>query len=159
MNYRFDTRVKAYSRFIAEDYFPAIVEFSSEETNNHFIAFHHGDTDLFEFSVHPKTYMLKRFTLTLCNHYEIIDDRMAHPICDEGALYIDGPDSIECETFLLSVYSDGLRINISTAPVENSFRSGNLVFSISNEGELVDVYVCNLSEQAITHVTRELSLQ
>ena len=37
MNYKFDPTTSVHSVFVAEDYFPAIIEYSSEELNNHFI--------------------------------------------------------------------------------------------------------------------------
>ena len=51
MNYTFDTTTNIKSRFISEDYFPAIVQFSPEELNNHFIEYSYNDTDMFELVV------------------------------------------------------------------------------------------------------------
>ncbi len=156
MNYKIDTKMKTQSKFIAEDYFPAIVEFSSEELNNHFIEYNYKDTDMFELSVHPKTHALKRFSLTLCNHYEILDMAMELLVFDEGLLFIEGPDSTECDTFLLQVYRNGLKIKLSDVPAEKNIRSGILTFSLSEKDELVAVYISDLSEQELSHVKTEL---
>ncbi len=156
MNYKIDTTVKAQSKFIAEDYFPAIIEFSSEELNNHFLEFNFKDTDMFELSVHPKTNALKRFTLTLCNHYEIMETALECPICEEGSLFIEGPDSTECGIFLLQVYSNAVQIKLSDSPVNKSIKSGNLIFSLSDNNELISVIISNLSETDIAHIKREL---
>ena len=83
MQYTFNKNRNISSTFIKEDYFPAIVEFSSEELNNHFIEFNFSDTDMFEISVNPKTRELKRFTLTLCNHF-IIEDICLHGRIQSG---------------------------------------------------------------------------
>lgn len=37
MKYTFANNQKCFSTFIAEEYFPIIIEFSKEELNNHFI--------------------------------------------------------------------------------------------------------------------------
>lgn len=156
MNYKIDTTVKAQSKFIAEDYFPAIVEFSLEELNNHFLEFNFKDTDMFELSVHPKTHAIKRFTLTLCNHYEMMETALDYPTCEEGSLFIEGPDSTECNTFLLQVYNNGMQIKLSDSPVNKNIKSGHLIFSLSENDELVSVIISDLSEVELSHIKREL---
>ncbi len=156
MNYRIDTELKAQSSFIAEEYFPAIIEFSSEELNNHFIEFNYQDTDMLELSVHPKTHALKRLTLTLCNHYEYVNTSLKLPECDEGTLYIDGPDSTGCSTFVTTVYNNGVRILLSDDKAEKYIKSGGLVFALSGNNDVVSVSLIDLSEQEISHIMNEL---
>ena len=157
MNYKIDTTAKAQSKFITEDYFPAVVEFSSEELNNHFLEFNFKDTDMFELSVNPKNHALKRFTLTLCNHYEIMETALDYPICEEGSLYIEGPESTECKSFLLQVYSNAAQIKLSDTPVNKNIKSGNLIFSLAKDNELVSVVISDLSETELSHIRRELT--
>lgn len=158
MNFRIDTTKKAQSTFICEEYFPAIIEFSSEELNNHFMEFNFQDSDMFELSVHPKTNALKRFTLTLCNHYEIIDEQLDCPPCEEGLICIDGPDSCECKTFVLKVYNNGAALKISDVFAERYIKSGHLIFALSKDHDIVGVYLTGLSEQQITHIKTELTI-
>ena len=148
--------MKAQSKFITEDYFPAIVEFSSEELNNRFPEFNYKDTDMSELSVHPETSALKRFTLTLCNHYEIFETALDYPSFEEGLLFIKGPDSTECNTFLLQIYNNGVRIKLSDSPVNKSIKTGNLILSLSENNELISVIISDLSEAELSHIKREL---
>ena len=157
MNYEIDTDLKTKSTFISEEYFPAIIEFSSEELNNHFIEFNYKDTDMFELSVHPKTHALKRFSLTLCNHYEFSEALLESPVCDEGTLYITGPDSTECSTFDATVYKNGMRIVLSDVAADKYIKSGNLVFALTDKNEVVSVSLIDLSEQEISHIKSELN--
>ena len=156
MNYIIDTTKTTTSKFIPEDYFPAIVEFNDEELNNHFIEYSYKDSDMFEFSVHPKTHALKRLTLTLCNHFEIIDNALEIPTYDDGAIFIDGESTVECKTFIVSIYNDGAVIKISDITATKYIKTGNLIFAFSNGEELVQVYLVNLSSSDIMHIKDEL---
>ena len=157
MNYEINTNLKTKSKFIFEDYFPAIIEFSSEELNNHFIEFNYKDTDMFELSVHPKTHALKRFSLTLCNHYEFSETLLVSPVCDEGTLYITGPESTECSTFVATVYKNGMRIILSNATADKYIKSGNLVFALTDNNLVVSVSLIDLSEKEVSHIKSELN--
>jgi len=148
--------IKADSMFIAEDYFPAIVNFSSEELNNHFMEFNYRDTDMLELSINPETHELKRLTLTLCNHYNIVDTPLNIPEYETGALLIDGPDSTECESFMVDVYTDGVKISMSSAPAQKYYRSGHLIFSIGDSDILTAVYIVGLTVEDIAHIKNEL---
>lgn len=158
MDFTFDTTSKAQAKFICEDYFPAIVEFSSEELNNHFIEYNYKDTDMLELSVHPKTHALKRLTLTLCNHHEVVNEPLICPSSDEGALFIKGPDTTECSLFMLKVYNNGARLELSDKTAVKHIKSGILIFSLSADNELVNIYISDLTEQQIEHIKRELSI-
>ena len=86
MNYTFDATTTIKSRFISEDYFPAIVQFSSEELNNRFIEYSYNATDMFELVGNSKNGMIKQFTLTLCNHFEEQDTNLCIPDAREGTI-------------------------------------------------------------------------
>ena len=159
MYFKLDATQKLQSRFICEEYFPAIIEFSSEELNNHFMEFNYQDTDMFELSVHPKTHALKRFTLTLCNHYEIIDAKMEYPSSTEGVISIDGPTASECNIFILKVYNNGAFIELSDTSAERYIKSGNLIFALSKDHDIVGIYLTDLTEQHVTHIKTELNMK
>lgn len=158
MNYSFDASQRVHSVFVAEDYFPAIIEYSSEELNNHFIEYSFQDVDMLEFAVHPITHTLKRVSLTLCNHYEIIDSPISVPECEEGAMLIVGPDTTECQKFLACVYTDGLSITLSDQPIALYRKSGNVVFAFSDNDELVSLYLVGLTSGDVFHIKTELTL-
>ena len=156
MIFSFDKEHKVTSRFVQEEYFPAIVDFSSEELNNHFIEFCYKDTDMLEFSVHPVTHTLKRFMLTLCNHYEIKDSSLDIPKCNEGTVSISGPDRLECEIFKAIVYRNGMNILLSSEPADHHFKSGQIIFSFTKENNIAGIILTELSETEITHIKSEL---
>lgn len=158
MNYSFDPNINVHSVFVAEAYFPAIIEYSSEELNNHFIEYSYQDTDMLEFSVHPKTHTLKRVSLTLCNHFVIKNEPISVPECEDGTMFIIGPNTTECQKFLACVYTDGLSITLSHHPATLYRKSGHLVFAFSDNNELVSLHLVGLTEADVSHVRSELTL-
>lgn len=158
MKFKFDASVKMDSTFIAEEYFSAVLRFSFEELNNHFIEFNYKNTDMFEISVHPVTHVIKRFTLTLCNHFSIIDRNISVPDWIDGTMMIFGPDSTDCETFTVNLYNDGMAVKLSSQSPRFCYKSGNLVFAIGDNDELTEVYLINLTETEVNHVKNELYL-
>ena len=159
MEYKFDKSIKMESTFIAEEYFAAIINYSSEELNNHFIEFKYKNTDMFEISVHPETHVIKRFTLTLCSHFTVIDNDISVPNYADGTIMIDGPDSTECKTFMVNIYNDGMLIKLSSQKTNVYCKSGNLIFAIGDNSELTDVYVINLSIADVNHAKNELCME
>ena len=158
MKFTFDTTTQVHSQFIIDEYFPAILEYSKEELNNHFIVFSYKDTDMAEFSVHPNSHTLKRFSLTLCNHYEIKEEPICIPPCPNGTITITGPVTTECKMFLATVYIDGLQIILSDTPASRYFRTGQMIFAFSEENELTSLYLTNLTEKEVSHIKNELFL-
>ncbi|MDO4392942.1 MAG: hypothetical protein Q4C80_00830 [Bacillota bacterium] len=157
MNYYFDNTKTTSSKIIQEEYFPVIIEFSSEELNNKFLEFNYTDTDMFEVSVNPETYEIKRFSLTLCNHYSFVDAIMVLPTYEEGILHITGPTTTECSLFNANVYKDGLEIRISSELASRYLKSGQLIFALTENNKLTSVFITELTPNNIDHVKTELT--
>lgn len=158
MEYKFDASIQMESTFVAEEYFAAIINFSLEELNNHFIEFKLNNTDMFEISVHPETHKIKRFTLTLCNHFTVINTDLSVPNYIDGTIMIDGPDTIECETFMVNLCNNGMLIKLSDQKPKFCYKSGNIIFAITDNGKLTAVYLINLTKTNVNHIKNELYL-
>ena len=156
MNYTFSNSTTITSSTIIEDYFPIIIEYDKEELNNKFIEFNYQDTDMLEISVNPKTNLLKRLSLSLCNHYSIEDAMLSAPASDEGSLSIEGPASTECDKFLVKVFNDGIQIDLSSKEVVHNYKCGQVIYSISADNTLTAVYIPSLAENELAHAKREL---
>ena len=157
MNYTFDTQSELKSWFVSEDYFPAIVQFSQEELNNRYVKFSCRDTDMFELVGDSKTGIIKQLTLTLCNTYEIIDKPLPVPNAEVGIMLLNEEEDVECEGFVVKVFQDGLRIDISVNDIHDYFRCGQLVFAFDESDSLVSLFVTDLLSENISHVLRELN--
>lgn len=158
MIYSFDNNTTTSSRFIQEDYFPVIIEYSSEELNNKFLEFNYTDTDMFEISVNPETYEIKRFSLTLCNHFSFVNAKMMIPKYEEGILHISGPATTECSLFNTIVYEDGLEIIVSSESASIYLKTGQLIFALTDNNELTSVFITDLTANNIDHAKAELIL-
>ena len=112
---------------------------------------------MFELSVNPETKELKRFTLTLCNHFTIENRPLTLPTYEVGTLSIAGPDKTECATFSVKVFKDGLMIETSPKSASKYFKSGHLIFGLSSSDEVTSVYITDLTRDEITHVISELN--
>lgn len=159
MDYSFDGGKIAYSRSMQEDYFPVIIEFSNEEINNLFIEFNYEDSDMFEITVDPETFSLKRFSLTLCNHYAIKDTELKIPEYEEGSLFIAGPASTECDKFEADVYNDGVEIRTSSSIATRYLKSGQLIFALTENNDVSAVLITDLTQGDIDHAISELTVQ
>lgn len=158
MNYSFDKNKTVSSQFIQEDYFPVIIEFSNEELNNRFIEFNYQDSDMFELSVDPNTFELKRFLLTLCNHYALEDASMVIPEYEEGVIYIMGPTSTECPMFEVTVYDNGLRIVTSSETASRYLKCGHLIFALTENNSLASLLITDITPDNLSHVKTELTM-
>lgn len=156
MNYTFNTQNKQFSSFKSEDYFPAIIQFSSEELNNRFVEFSFQDTDMFELVGSSKTGIIKQFTFTLCNHYEELKENMNVPIATEGTMILNNNDSIKCEKFIAYIYDDGIKIDISGKDAIKYFKCGQLIFAFDEMDSLTSLFVTDLSSNEISHVLHEV---
>jgi hypothetical protein len=156
MNYTFNNSSKQNSRFIAEEYFPAIVQFSSEELNNRFIEFSYQDTDMFELVGNSETGELKQFTFTLCNHFNESDKPLSIPVANEGIMFLGENNTVQCEKFITTIYSDGLRIDLSDKKACKLYKCGQLIFAFDESNSLISLYVTDLSAEDVTHIQREL---
>ncbi len=156
MNYTFNNSSKQNSSFIAEEYFPAIVQFSSEELNNRFIEFSYQDTDMFELVGNSETGELKQFTFTLCNHFNESDKPLNVPVADEGIMFLGVNNTVQCEKFIATIYSDGIRIDLSDKEACNIYKCGQLVFAFDKSDSLVSLYVTSLSAEDVSHILQEL---
>lgn len=112
---------------------------------------------MFELSVNPETKELKRFTLTLCNHFSIEDKLLSLPIYEAGSLSIAGPDKTEYSTFSVKVFKNRLMIETSHELATKHLKSGHLIFGLSSSDEVTDVYITDLTSDEISHVKSELN--
>lgn len=156
MNYYIDTHTQKKSSFVEEEYFPAIIDFDGEELNNSFIEFKYNDSDMFELSVDKDSHILKRFCLTLCNHCSFEEVSLHVPNCDEGVLYFYEPNTIECETFSLTVYTNGIKLQTSIKSLSSHIKCGQVIFAFTDSEELGAILITELTKDEILHVKNEL---
>jgi len=157
MNYTLKPEI-GHSRFVMEDYFPLIIEFSDKEINNDFCELNYKDTDMIEFDVDKDTRLLKRLTLTLCHHYVFEEEKVEIPQFIEGTIYINELFLIECNKFQTKVFTDGIVIETSENYASRHIKYGNVIFALSDSEEIVAITIIDLKEDEIEHVKNELTI-
>lgn len=156
MNYIFTESTTMSSIFLEEEFFPAIVEYSSEKLNNRFIEYNYYDTDMLELSVHPETNLLKRVSLTFCNHFCFKEEDLILPQSTNGTINILDSVPTECSYFMTYIYNNGIHIKTSELASSKHYKIGQVIFSFSKNNELTNVYITNLSKNNILHIKNEL---
>ena len=143
---------------VNEDYFALkVVNDTSVESTKH-VGFYYRDTDLLEFSVDSKTNKIKKFLLVLCNHFEVLnEDLPASTIPETGCLSINLPQHNECNTFIVRVYKNAVDIRLSNLSVQHAVKSGQVIFGLSVDNDLVSVTVVDMTEQEVSHTIDELN--
>lgn len=155
MNYYTRNKIKK-SIFEQEEYFPVVVKFSDEEIDNCFVEYSYRDSDMMELIFDSKSHELKQLTLTLCNHYLLTDTKMPMPNSNDGTICTKDGGSIECSYFETVVYKDGVEVKISNISVTRYEKCGQIIFALSDSGDLLQIFITDLNEDEINHVRREL---
>ncbi len=142
-----------------EDYFALKVVNDPSVESTKYVEFCFGDTDLLEFSLDRETNIIKKILLVLCNHFEVFDE-LLHTATDSerGCVSIDLPQQNECDDFNVRVYRNAVVILISSHTVQRTIKSGQVLFGLSVDNDLVSVTVTDMTEQEVSHTIEELKL-
>lgn len=144
---------------VNEDYFAVKVVYDSSVESTKYVGFYYGDTDLLEFSVDRETNTIKKFQLVLCNHFEILDTELHSATVSEiGCISIRLPQHNECEVFNVRIYRNAVEILLSNKNVHKIIKSGQVLYYLSDENDLVNVTIAEMTEYEITHTIEELNM-
>ena len=143
---------------VNEDYFPVKAVYDPYVGSNEYVGFYFGDTDLLEFSADRETGSIKKITLVLCNHYEVLDtDFQSATVCESGSISLDLPQHNECDSFIVRVYRNAVDILLSQTTVQRIVKCGQVLFGLSDDNELVSVTFIEMSETDVAHTIEELN--
>ena len=146
------------SHIVNEDYFAIKVVYDSSIELTKYIGFYYGDTDFLEFAIDRNSHIIKKFQLVVCNHFEIIDDDLSTaPIYESGCISINLPQHNDCNAFIVYVYRNAVDILLSRSPVNRIIRCGQVLFGLTNNYELVNITVLEMSASEISHTKEELN--
>ena len=144
---------------VNEDYFAVKVVYDSSVESTKYVGFYFGDTDLLEFSVDRETNTIKKFQLVLCNHFEMLDAELhSEDVSETGCVSIGLPQHNECDIFNVRVYRNAVEIILSNKNVEKTIKSGQVLYCLSNAGDLVNVIIEEMTECEIKHTIEELKM-
>ena len=138
-------------------YFPLYLWFDKSIENIEHIGLYHEDTDLLEFSVDSNTKMIRKMVLTLNKNYKIMQSETVFPSdCMSGTIALLMDQHINCPVFCTTVYQNGIIITLSENIVDKSYRMDRIIISTDEDGNIVKIFITDLTPNEINHTIREL---
>ncbi len=116
-----------------------------------------GDCSLLEFAFDNKDFFICRITLLLCEDCWKTMKRYSIPNRHKnGDVLIDNSGEIDTPTFRCEVYPNAVRIVVSDADSSEWVSSDNLVWELTDHGDLVSLCVLDPTGKVSEHCLREI---
>lgn len=116
-----------------------------------------GDRSLLEFAFDSKDSTIQRITLLICEDYR--KTMKAYFVPDNhknGDVLIDESGEIDTKTFHCEVYPNAVRIVVSDADSSECVSSENLVWELTDQGDLVSICILDSTGKVSEHCLIEL---
>lgn len=140
------------------DYIPLQVRTEKECQAAEYINIRKSDHSLLELAFDKSDFSLCRITLLICADFRRLEEEYIVPInCLTGDVSADSSDEIETDTFYCEIFSNAVKITVSDSPTGACVVSENVVFELSEKGELISLCVLDSSGRASDHCNRELT--
>ena len=139
------------------DYIPLQLRTDKECQATEYFNIRKGDRSLLEFAFDSKDSTIHRITLLICEEYR--KTMKTYYIPDKhknGDVLIDGSGEIDTPTFRCVIYPNAVRIVVSDADSSECISSENLVWELTNQGDLVSICVLDPTGIVSEHCFREL---
>ena len=147
----------SYASVECKEYFPLYLWFDTSIENIEHIGLYHEDTALLEFSVDSNTKEIRKMVLTLNKNYKIMQSETVFPSdCMNGTIALLMDQHINCPVFCTTVYQNGIVITLSENIVNKSYRMDKIIVSADEDGNIVKIFVTDLTPDEINHTIREL---
>lgn len=123
-----------------------------------YCSFRKDDTSLLELVFDQTDHIIYRVTLVICADYRQATEEYQLPAAYvEGDLLVDAPAEIDVSSFSCEIYQNAVKIIVSDMPVSKTVLSGNIVWELSEQGNLVSVCLVDPTGKASEHCSKELS--
>ena len=149
----FFKRAEDTSRIVEEENSLLCVVYGADEETCDDTSLQYSESNTMTFSC-DATHRVRKFRVEKCNNYSFLYTDLIFPPCVENVvarLYF--PENIKCKVFALMVYNDGVEIIISDDPVPlYYFRHGNLIYGVTEDNCLQEIFVLGMTEENVTHM-------
>ena len=140
------------------EYIPLQVRAEKECAIADYSSFHKSDISLLELTSDQATQHIRRITLVICAEYHRLSTDYQLPAeYTHGDLLLDSPAEIETDVFYCDIFRNAVKITVSGAPVYKAVLSDNIVWELSERGNLVSVCVIDTTGKSSEHCYMELS--
>ncbi len=143
---------------VLTEYIPVQVRAKKACATIDYCSFRKDDTSLLELAFDQTDRMIYRITLLICADYRQAAEEYRLPAeCANGDLLVDAPAEIDTSAFSCVIYQNAVKIIVSDLPVSKTILSGNIVWELSEQGNLVSVCLVDPTGKASEHCSLELS--
>ena len=144
---------------VIEDYIPLLIKTEQKLGNTNYMFFRQDTKKgLLEIGFDASTHLVHKICLLMCKDYRVLETGYLIP--DDhvvGDLIIEAPNDIITSTFFCEIYSNAIKILISSETSTERIVSDNLVWELNDNGSITSLTVYGLSHNYIKHAIDELS--
>ena len=147
-----------YRSIIISDYVPLKLRAEKEYQATDYFYVRKADSSLLEIAFDTSDSTICRITLLLCENFQRIDEDFISPdnVID-GDILIDTTCDIESPMFNCKIYQNAVKIEVSDEETCKVVSSGNVLWELSEKGNLVALCVIDPSGRMSEHCFNELS--
>ena len=152
------TNTSIQRSIVLTEYIPVQVRAENACNTIDYCSFRKDDTSLLELAFDQTDRMIYCITLVICAYYRQAAAEYRLPAeCANGDLLVDVPGEIDTSTFSCVIYQNAVKIIVSDLPVSKTILSDNIVWELSEQGNLVSVCLVDPTGKASEHCNLELS--
>ena len=152
------TNTSIQRSIVLTEYIPVQVRAETACNTIDYYSFRKDDTSLLELAFDQMDHIISRITLVICADYRQAAEEYPLPAeYTKGELLADAPAEIDTSTFSCVIYQNAVKIIVSDLPVSKTVLSGNIVWELFEQGNLVSMCLVDPTGKASEHCSLELS--
>ena len=152
------TNTPIHRSVVLTDYIPMQVRAEKECDAVDYCFFRKEDTSLLELAFDQTDHIIHRITLVICADYQqTVEEYRLTAEYVKGDLLLTSPAEIDTAVFSCVIYRNAVRIVVSDLHVCKTVLSDNIVWELSEQGDLVSLCLVDATGKASEHCNLELS--
>ena len=152
------TNTSIQRSIVLTEYIPVQVRAEKACNTIDYCSFRKNDTSLLELAFNQADHIIYRVTLVICADYRQVAEEYPLPTeYTKGDLLVDVPGENATSIFSCVIYQNAVKIIVSDLPISKTVLSGDIVWELSEQGDLVSVCLVDPTGKASKHCSLELS--
>ena len=152
------TNTSIQRSIVLTEYIPVQVRAETACNTIDYCSFRKNDTSLLELAFNQADHIIYRVTLVICADYRQVAEEYPLPTeYTKGDLLVDVPSENATSIFSCIIYQNAVKIIVSDLPISKTILSGDIVWELSEQGDLVSVCLVDPTGKASKHCSLELS--
>ena len=152
------TNTSIQRSIVLTEYIPVQVRAEKACNTIDYCSFRKNDTSLLELAFNQADHIIYRVTLVICADYRQVAEEYPLPTeYTKGDLLVDVPSENATSIFSCIIYQNAVKIIVSDLPISKTILSGDIVWELSEQGDLVSVCLVDPTGKASKHCSLELS--